>query len=531
MDSTTHPQASTAAAVERASRGWLPDRSLTQKASLNLLTRTLEHVAMVAVGLVINPLLVAGLGSYAFGLWQVLRQLCGYLSPASGRPTQALKWTVSTKQSSTDYDDKRRDVGSAVLVWLAFLPLLGTLGAMLVWLAPSWLDAPAEMHSTVRLAAAFSVATIIMASLVHVPRAVLTGENLAYKRMGLSAVLVLVGGGLTALALHLDLGLAGVAASPLITAVLTGVMFLLVVRRNVPWFGIARPARQAARRFLGLSTWFLVWRAVMQVMRASDLVLLGILLSLESVTTYSLTKHIPQTIIGLVSVIVTASTPGLGGIIGARKFRKATEVRSELMSLTWLTLVVVGVTVLLWNRSFVGLWVGSQHYAGAIPTLAIILMVSQFTLIRNDAAIIDLTLNLRNKVILGAIAAFLSLAAAGLAVKSFGMGITGLCLGFIAGRGVLSLAYPWMVGRILGIPATTQLARLGRPGLVGAGFLMAAYALHDEWLVSSWMELVAAIAATVALVLPLAFYGGVSGDLRPRFLGRLRSLVAQLPIR
>ncbi len=83
----------------RAPRRWLRDHSLTQKASLNVLTRTLEHMAMVAVGILINPLLVAGLGTYAFGLWQVLRQLSGYLTPATGRPTQALKWTVSTKQT------------------------------------------------------------------------------------------------------------------------------------------------------------------------------------------------------------------------------------------------------------------------------------------------------------------------------------------------------------------------------------------------------------------------------------------------
>jgi hypothetical protein len=503
MSQTIQPQSSTGAPVARASRRWLPDHSLTQKASLNVLTRVLEHVAMVTVGVLINPLLVAGLGNYSFGLWQVLRQLSGYLTPATGRPTQALKWTVSTKQSSTDYEDKRRDVGSAVIVWLTFLPVLGTLGAILVWLAPSWVGAPAEMHSTVRLAAGFCVATVIMASLVHIPRAVLAGQNLAYKRMGLSAILILVGGGLTALALHLDLGLAGVAASPLITSLLTGVMFLLVVRRNVPWFGIARPARAAARRFLGLSVWFLAWRVIMQVMRASDMVLLGMLVSVESVTTYSLTKYIPHTIVGLVSILV------------------------EVMSLTWLTLVVVGVTMLLWNRSFVGLWVGSEHYAGAIPTLAIIVMVSQFALIRNDAAIIDLTLDLRNKVLIGALSALLCLATAVVIVKNFGMGITGLCLGFIAGQSVLSLAYPWMVGRILGIRATAQVGRVVRPALVAALILTTAYSIREECVASSWIFLALGAAATVALVLPLAFYLGISGDLRPRLLRRLRSVLVR----
>lgn len=527
MDSTTHSKPTTGIPLAVPRRRWLPDRSLTQKASLNALATVLEHAAMVVVGLVINPLLVTGLGTYSFGLWQVLRQLTGYLSPATGRPTQALKWTVSTKQSSTDYEDKRRDVGSAVLVWLGFLPVLSGAGALLVWLAPSVLAAPPEMVPTVRLAAIFCVATIVTASLVQIPRAVLAGENLGYKRMGLSAILVLVGGGLTALAIHLDLGLVGVAASPLITGFLTGLMFLLVARRHVPWFGVARPARRAARRFLGLSAWFLAWRTIMQVMRASDLVLLGMLASVESVASYSLTMHIPHTIIGLVALIVSATTPGLGGIIGARRFNKAIEVRSELMSLSWLTVVVVGVTVLIWNESFVGLWVGHEHYAGALPTLLIVLMVSQFTLIRNDAAIIDLTLDLRNKVLLGALAALLSLAAAALAVKHLGLGITGLCLGFIAGRSVLSLAYPWMVGRILGLRPSRQLAAVARPALVATMLFAGAYELREACLATSWPGLVAGVCVTVGVALPLAFFAGMSRELRPRFLDRVRNLLAR----
>ena len=43
-------------------------------------------------------------------------------------------------------------------------------------------------------------------------------------------------------------------------------------------------------RFLQLSGWFLVWRIVIQAMRASNLVVLGTLDSLEAVMTYALTK-------------------------------------------------------------------------------------------------------------------------------------------------------------------------------------------------------------------------------------------------
>ena len=82
-----------------------------------------------------------------------------------------------------------------------------------------------------------------------------------------------------------------------------------------------------------------------------------------------------------------------------------------------------------------------------------------------------------------------------------------------------------MVGRILGIRPTAQLAALGRPALVGAALMIAAYSLSEKWVAESWIWLIVGIGATVTVLLPVAFYGGVSRDLRPRFMQRLRSIL------
>ena len=88
------------------------------------------------------------------------------------------------------------------------------LGGLLAWFAPSWLDAPNEFFWSMRLTAGILVAGLVTTSLVEIPRSVLEGENLGYKRMGLSAILVFVGGGFTWLALYLDTGIVGVARLP-----------------------------------------------------------------------------------------------------------------------------------------------------------------------------------------------------------------------------------------------------------------------------------------------------------------------------
>ncbi len=503
----------------------LSDGNLTKKAYLNGVAATLDYGARLVTGFLVNPLLVNGLGDYLYGVWQVLGRVISYMSAASGRPTEALKWVIANRQASVDYEEKRRFVGNAIVVWLIFLPILAIAGGVFVWYSPVLLKSPPEWAWVVRLAASVLLIDLIITSLVDIPESVLRGENLSYKRMGLTTLLVVAQGGLIALALYLGTGIIGVATAVLIDTLLTAALFLYIVRSYVPWFGIARPARVEVRRFFGLSWWFLVWRLVMQLMMSSDVIVLGLLHRVEDVTTYTLTKYVPETMISLVAIVMMGITPGLGGVIGAGKLQKALHVRSEFMAGTWLIATVVGATTLLWNRSFVQLWVGPEHYAGSIETLVIMLMIIQFILIRNDANIIDLTLNLRRKVLIGLLSASLAVIVAVILVGVFNLGIVGLCLGFMLGRLILSLGYPWMIGRVLGVPFRSQLKSVPRPASVTLLLFALALSASNAWLASTWANLVFAVGLTVVVVSFLAFYIGLSNDQRRHLLQRGRLVI------
>jgi O-antigen/teichoic acid export membrane protein len=298
------------------------------------------------------------LGDYTFGLWQILNRLVGYITPASGRPTYALKWTIANQQASVDFDQKRRYVGSSLVIWALFLPLMVCLGAVVTWFVPYWVHVPAEYVWIVRAVSALLVANMILDTVAAVPQAVLQGENLGYKRMGMSALLVVLGGGFTWLALYFESGIVGVALSGIAASVVSGLFFLLVVRRYAPWFGVAKPRRADIRQMLGLSWWFMAWNLVTTLMLASDVVVLGLLNSVQSVTNYSLTKYAPEMLIGVIVIIVFGITPGLGGIVGSGNYQKAVRLRGEIMTLVWLAVTAMGTGILLWNRVFLGLWVG-----------------------------------------------------------------------------------------------------------------------------------------------------------------------------
>jgi O-antigen/teichoic acid export membrane protein len=507
------------------------DENLTKKAYLNAFASALDYAARLLIGFFITPLVVVGLGDFFYGVWQFLNRLVGYISPSSGKPTMALKWTLASMQNSTDYDLKRQQVGNTLAILAIFTPLLAILGGLMTWFVPFWLKAPPEYFWQVRVAAALLVLELIATSLATIPQSVLQGENISYKRMGATTIMVLVGGGLTWLAIVLKTGIVGVAAAAVISMFLSGGWFLLVVRQYAPWFGVGRPTRKSIMSFMGISWWFMGWNLVSQVMTDGDVVLLGLLGAVTMVADYTLTKYAPDMLISIIAIMVFGSAPGLGGILGSGDYEKAARVRGEMMALTWLIVTVMGGTILTWNQAFLSLWVGAQHFTGVTSALLMVVMVTQMVIIRNDASVIDLTLKINRKVTIGAISSAVSLILAGVLVKVFNLGIAGLCIGLIAGRLILSIAYPMLIGRFLKVSFANQIKSSIRPIVVSIILYVAAALLTSSVFASTgkgiqaWALLVLGAAITGLGMLAAAFFIGLTQNQRSNILMRIRVIL------
>src|SRR2546421_9559393 len=338
--------------------------TLTGRASLNAVQSLLDYGAKLGVGLVVTPIVVAGLGSSLFGVWEMLNRLVSYMSAADGRPTEALRLIVSSRQAVEDDALQRRAVGAALLIWVLFLPLIAAVGAILIWIAPTITHVAPALRGAVRAVTALLLLSFFLTLVAGVPESVLRGMNLGYRRMGLQASLNVLGGLLTVVAVRAGLGLAGLGGAQVGVAAVTGLLFWLLAQRYVRWFGVARPGRADVMPLLSMSAWLTVGEAVAKLLLACDVIILGWVVSPAVVTTYVLTGYAARTATGIHVFAAGAAMPGLGGLIGRGDQERARAVRRELLTLTWLFATTVGVTVLCWNRSFLGLWVGQQHYGG-----------------------------------------------------------------------------------------------------------------------------------------------------------------------
>ena len=448
--------------------------NLTGRASLNAVASFLEYGVRALVELVVTPLLVAGLGASLYGAWRVLWQWTGYVWGASGRSAQALQFAIANRQWTATNQQKRELVGAAFVVWLLFVPILLAAGALGVWLAPVLLDVPAGQVTEIRLAAAVLVLDALAVTVATLPRSTLQGQNLGYVRMSVTPVMVAVGGGLLVLAVQLGWGLPGVAAATLTTTLLTGAVFLRITRRRLPWFGMSRPSRTTVRWFLRLSLWFLGWKFVLELMIASDVLVLAVFAPLATVAAFALTKFVTDSLVQALSLLVQATIPGIGGHVGAGRTARAATLRGEVLALVWVAGTAAGATVVIWNASFMGLWVGADLFAGVDVTLVLVVLAMQIALIRTDTFLIDVALVPRVKVAAGSVAAVVSIALAAVAVGPLDLGIVGMCVGLAAGRGILGVAAPLAVGRILGIPLHVQLRGITRPLSVTAVLFAAA---------------------------------------------------------
>lgn len=524
---TTELEITRASEVNEVTRSQKPQRALTHKAYLNGFASLLDTAVKGGVMTLVTPLILSWLGTSLFGVWQILGRLITYMHAADGRPTQALKWVIANGAETDDEETKRRHVGSAMGVWLLFLPVLAVISGALIWISPYVTKVPVELYSTIRLTCGLLVVNFLLIQLISLPEAVLRGMNLGYKRLGLQAGLNIVGGALSIGALYLGAGMIGLAAAQAILAGLTGVLFLVVVKKYVSWYGVGRPSFADVRSFLKLSIWWFAWTTIQKFIIGSDVLVLGMVASGSMVATYTLTGFAGITLLSGVTIVLGAVAPGLGGVIGRKQFDRLAGLRLEMVGASWLLLAAIGSTILLWNRSFVSLWVGERHYAGTWTNLLIVLMIVQLIFIRNDAYVIDLMLKLREKVVMGVVAATVSIGLSVFLIPR--LGIAGMCLGMISGRLALTVSYPFIIKKHVGRTWNPQLGRAIRPGVTMTLMFAASAYLGQTLMIDSWVLLFICFALSFCIGMGLALIAGLNAELRAslkvRFL-MLRTLLA-----
>jgi len=292
----------------------------------------------------------------------------------------------------------------------------------------------------------------------------------------------------------------------------------------VSWFGVAKSRGEEIRYFLGVSVWNFAGDLIAKALLASDVVVLGLVVSTANVTTYVLTGYAAQMVVGVITLALRGLTPGLGGVLGEGRLEKAAAVRREMLAVCWLLVAAGGSSILLWNRSFLHLWVGSENYAGQGVNLLIVLLMVQTVFIRADGYVIDSTLRLRRRVLLSGAAGLVSVALMGILV--WPLGTVGLCLGSLMGRLIQTVSYPVVAAECLGRRRVVRPAWVLRPALVMTVLFSGSAYLGGQVLVSGRGVWACGAVSSFAGISGVALWTGLASDSRRELVKRFRVLLS-----
>jgi O-antigen/teichoic acid export membrane protein len=443
----------------------------------NFVAYYVNFVVMAIVGLVVNPLLLGALGPVLFGAWKSLQRFLDFATVADGRASQALKWIVASRTSLTDAE-KQRDIGAAITVWFRWLPVAALVAAGVTAAMPLLIKGiPDDAKSVAYIAALILAANTVLAGLLAIPDSVLTGVNQGYRSMIVTTIVFVVSNGAIVGVAYAGWTLWSLAAIVLSAAIVNTALTLIIAKRAVPWWGVARPTKPDIRRVFGYSAWTLGGMLVDKLLLASELIVISVMIGVVAVTQYTFTAYVLQFVLSISLVTASGFMPMLGSQLGNSEMAAAAERARSVRHLVIGVTVLGCAAVLTLNGAFVGLWVGSEQYLGNVINMLLVVCALQQAFIRMDGQVLDVTMQIAPRVVVGLLSS-----AGGIAAGFVGFALShNLAVALIAVivvRLICNVTYPIFVARAIpgsGVPGSTMI--VGSSLLVlsfGAGQLLMA---------------------------------------------------------
>lgn len=420
-----------------------------KKIKLNALSGYLNFAITSCLVFFISPFLIKYLGDSVFGLWKNIQKILTFASIADGKSTQALKWIVANDESNINFKVKQQAIGSALRIWFYFLPFVLIIIILLVYTLPTLIKGvDTSLHSVLYQTGFILGANILLNPLLKIPDAILVGTNNGYKSNFIQIFGSIISNLLMLLSSSLGYGLIGLSFTVLIVTILNALLIFWICKKNVLWLGIQKPSKNQVKDFFKFSFWVFLWSFVMKLILASEVILIGFLISSEMVTNYVFSAYLIQLVISIALLTGSSITPVLGNLIGSNKTKSSKAIVVTLREIINLMVLYFGSIVILINKDFVSLWMGESYYLGTYSNILIVFTMTFLILARIEGQIQDLSLNIRKKVISGILFSALSFAFAFFGFYLF-ENLEGIFLGLLIGRIMMYFSFSHMVNRFI----------------------------------------------------------------------------------
>jgi O-antigen/teichoic acid export membrane protein len=485
----------------------------------------------ILVSFFLSPFVVNKLGSIYYGIWALTLQFTGYLNLLDfGMRDSVVRYT-------SKYVARNRSVqlqmvlSTAALTYLPIIALCLIVTLAATALVPGPFRIPEQYYGATRWAVFFTGLTITQAFVFNIFQGVIQGLRRYDIANVVNSVFLLLRAGLIVLVLSVGYGVVALALVQFIVALAGGIVSVLVSARLLRNRGIdfawrlpkGKRLLAMARRIFGYGAYSLLHSLGQKIAFSSDAIVVGIVLSVQAVTPYSIAGSLIQYVRTLLASTGKVFIPAVSDQHSRGRLSEVGRLFIEGSKFSVLVVLPIAAILALLGRQFIGAWMGPEHMDAAGLILSV-LAVTQLFSAPNYIAV-GVLYGMSKHMIIAWVRvgeAVVNVTLSVVLAKRFGL--IGVALGTAISHIIVVLfVVPRLVCPKVGIGTADYLVKTYlRPILAAAPFLMAVF-----W-VSASLELTSLIrfALTVVLLLvgyaPCAFFLALNATERERVRLRLR---------
>lgn len=362
----------------------------------NTISNFVDQLTRQVLAFFLNPIIINGLGTNIYGIWRMISQTTNYSNVVDMQTSQTLLWSISKNRNVKSENYLRQEVSNAFFVTTLLIPLFLIVGAIILYYIPVLTKVESDYIFIVRVATLILITTFLFNKYFTLFDSLLKGMNLAYKRLGLKAVVSVLNALLIILVLKLNYGIIGIACVELITVIILILLLINILKKNISFFKIEKPNIYGCKRYFKQTISFFLFSIIKTISNNSDLIIIGYFISPAMVTIYVTTRYLTVASKTLTNSYIQASKPTFSNYIGQKNFIKASKVRMQVFDMIWITLIPLSFSLIVLNHSFVNIWISEKLYAGRLENLLIVIYFVLSVLLYNEEGYIKSSLKLKD---------------------------------------------------------------------------------------------------------------------------------------
>jgi O-antigen/teichoic acid export membrane protein len=328
--------------------------------------------ATVAVGLWLTPFTLRFLDREEYAIFALASDLLMWLGLLDLGITAGLNAQAAQLSGRPDSERLNRLASTAFYTQNVIVLVVLVVGAAMAVGFPHFFPVRPDLHQTTSTLMAMLVLVSAIGFSTKTFSALLVANQQIHIDNLLKLALLAIRTVLTVLLLKRGWGLYSLAFASLAATLITSALAVLRTFRLLPGLRIQRRlASWDVLKSLGsIGIWFSVGGIAGILIASFDRVVAAKLVSLDSVTTLSLTGRMYVLFRTLLDQITNTARPMLGQLIGQNKMPEAARTYHQLFALSTGLALVAAAAIWVGNGAFVTRWVGPQNYGGWALDLA-----------------------------------------------------------------------------------------------------------------------------------------------------------------